>query len=424
MHDTPNRKVTVGVAGGIAAYKAVELVRALQTAGLDPHVVMTRAAEEFVRPLTFAAITGHRVITSLWATGNATEGTGSSEANLNSAIDHIEEAQTTRALVVAPATAQTLARFAHGQADDFLSTLYLATTAPAIVAPAMNVNMWNHPATQANLKLLADRGVRIVEPGSGYLACGMTGSGRLAESPAIVAAVLEALEDLRDPATGQTHDLAAETILITAGGTREPIDPVRFLGNRSSGRMGYALAAAAARRGARVLLVTAAALPIPAGCEAIPVATAEEMRTAVMGRLPEVTVVIKAAAVADFRPRAAAQQKMSRNGPFTLDLEPTPDIAREAATHRRPGTLLIAFAAETDAPNASANARAKLLRKGADAIFLNVVSDPAIGFDSPNNAGTWITAHDEVHIPSTSKPALADQLLNEIARLRTQRSSS
>lgn len=419
MHEKPSRKVTVGVTGGIAAYKAVELVRALQTAGLDPHVVMTQAAEEFVRPLTFAAITGHRVITSLWASADDTT---SSEANLNSAIDHIEEAETTRALVVAPATAQTLAKFVHGLADDFLSTLYLATTAPVIAAPAMNVNMWNHPATQANLKLLAERGVRIVEPGSGYLACGMTGNGRLAEIPAIVAAVLKALE--QDAPETRTQDLAAETILITAGGTREPIDPVRFLGNRSSGRMGYALAEAAARRGARVLLVTAASLPPPAGCEAIVVATAEEMRTAVMGRLPEATIVIKAAAVADFRPRAAAQQKLNRNGSFSLDLEPTPDIAREAATHRRPGTLLVAFAAETDATRASANARAKLVRKSADAIFVNVVSDPAIGFDSLHNAGTWITPHEEICIPSTSKAALAEQLLDQIATLRAQGSSS
>ncbi|NYF78704.1 bifunctional phosphopantothenoylcysteine decarboxylase/phosphopantothenate--cysteine ligase CoaBC [Granulicella arctica] len=404
-----NRKITVGVTGGVAAYKAVELVRALQTAGLDPHVVMTRAAEQFIQPLTFAAITGHRVITSLWANEGSDN---SSEANLNSAIDHIDEAQTTRALVVAPATAHIIARFAHGLADDFLSTLYLATTAPVIVAPAMNVNMWNHPATQANLEILRARGVRIVEPGSGYLACGMVGSGRLVETPAIVDAVLDSLRET-------TQDLKAETILITAGGTREPIDPVRFVGNRSSGRMGYALAAAAAARGARVILVTAATLPTPPHCEAIPVTTAEQMHDAVLAHLPEATIVIKTAAVADFRPTTIAAQKLKRNGPLTLTLEPTPDIARDVAQHRRPGTLLIAFAAETDPEAALPNARAKLAAKGADALFLNDVSNPAIGFDSPHNAGTWITPHEERTLPLQTKSALATQLLNQIAPLRT-----
>ena len=400
--------ITVGVTGGIAAYKAVELVRALQTAGLDPHVVMTHSAQQFIRPLTFAAITGHRVITGLWPDDAAAMG----QANLNSAIDHIDEAQATRALVVAPATANTLAHFAHGLATDFLSTLYLATTAPAIVAPAMNVNMWNHPATQANLHILRERGVRIVEPGSGYLACGMIGDGRLSDSPAIVAAVLESLEE-------ETQDLAGEVFLITAGGTREPLDPVRYIGNRSSGRMGYALAAAAARRGARVLLVTAATLPPPANCEVIPVTTAEEMRIAVHARLPQATVVIKAAAVSDFRPVSAASNKLKRSDTLTLELEPTPDIAREVAAQRRPGTLLVAFAAETDASAALANARRKLAAKGADALFLNDVSNAAFGFDSTHNTGTWITSRDEVHFGPQPKSALAAALIGRIARLRS-----
>jgi len=234
-------KIALGVSGGIAAYKAAEIVRLLQDRGIRVQVVMTAAAQEFVRPLTFAALTGEKVITGMFGSPDA-------EANVESAIEHIAVAQSIDALLVAPATADVLARFAQGIASDFLSTLYLATTAPVVVAPAMNVNMWNHAATQANLAILRQRGVRIVEPGEGYLACGMTGSGRLAENEAIVAAVMEAL--------GASQDLAAETVLITAGPTREKIDPVRYLTNRSSGRMGYALAEASLRRGARVLLVS------------------------------------------------------------------------------------------------------------------------------------------------------------------------
>ncbi|MFY9701062.1 MAG: bifunctional phosphopantothenoylcysteine decarboxylase/phosphopantothenate--cysteine ligase CoaBC, partial [Terriglobales bacterium] len=236
-------KIALGVSGGIAAYKAAEIVRLLQDRGIRVQVVMTRAAQEFVRPLTFAALSGEKVITDLF--GSSSE---DAQANVESAIEHIAIAQAIDALVVVPATADVLAKFAQGIANDFLSTLYLATTAPVVVAPAMNVNMWNHAATQSNVGILRKRGVRIVEPGSGYLACGMTGAGRLAENETIVAAVMEAL--------GATQDLAGETVLVTAGPTREKIDPVRYLTNRSSGRMGYAIAEAALRRGARVLLVS------------------------------------------------------------------------------------------------------------------------------------------------------------------------
>jgi phosphopantothenoylcysteine decarboxylase/phosphopantothenate--cysteine ligase len=279
-------KVTVGVCGGIAAYKAVDLVRALQKQAFDVQAVMTESAQRFVQPLTFAAITGRKVLTSLWTEPEPGDGT------LTSAIEHIEAAITSDALVVAPATANTLAKFAHGIADDFLSAMYLATTAPVIVAPAMNVNMWQHPATQANVETLMQRGVTFVQPQSGYLACGMTGDGRMADTGAIMDAVLGHLQ--------RRHDLSGETILITAGGTREALDPVRFLGNRSSGKMGYALADAARRRGARVILVSApTALRSPAGCEVISVTTTGEMRAAVLQRLDEATIVIKAAAVAD-----------------------------------------------------------------------------------------------------------------------------
>jgi len=397
-------RITVGVTGGIAAYKAVELVRALQTAGLDPHVVMTAAAQRFITPLTFAAITGHRVITSLWESEGG-------EANLNSAIDHIDEAQTTQALVVAPATADILAKFAHGLADDFLSTLHLATKAPIIVAPAMNVNMWDHPATQANLKILTERGVHIVTPGSGYLACGMIGNGRLADTTEIVAAVLEALKPT-------TRDLAAETILITAGGTREPIDPVRFLGNRSSGKMGYALASAAAARGARVILISAPTALVAPDCELIPVTTAAEMHAAVLDRLHEATVVIGAAAVSDFRAATIAPEKLRRNGNLILTLEATPDILADVANHREDGTLVIAFAAETDSASALDNGRAKLLRKRADAIVINDVSQPGTGFDSDHNAATLLTSTSQIDVPPMPKTTMATRILDQVLSLR------
>ena len=260
-----NMRVTVGVSGGIAAYKAAELVRALQRRGMEVHVVMTEAATRFVQPLTFAALTGHKVISNLW------EDSDSNEAAYESSIEHIGEAQWTEALVVAPATADILAKFAQGIANDFLTTMYLATRAPVLVAPAMNVNMWQHPAVQANLDILRQRGVRVVEPGTGDLACGMVGAGRMAEPEAIADVVFQSM--------GRRNDLAGETVLVTAGGTREALDPVRYIGNRSSGKMGYALADAAQSRGAKVILISGpSALHPPARCEVVPVTTAEEMR--------------------------------------------------------------------------------------------------------------------------------------------------
>jgi phosphopantothenoylcysteine decarboxylase/phosphopantothenate--cysteine ligase len=403
-------KVTVGVCGGIAAYKSVELVRLLQDAGYDPHVVMTRAAEEFVRPLTFAAITGHKVITSLWGDD---AGIGS-EAD-ESGIEHINEAQTTRALIVAPATAHVLARFAYGLADDFLTTMYLATQTPVIVAPAMNVNMWNHPATRANIETLRARGVKIVEPGSGYLACGMVGGGRLADNAAILEAVSATLNETAS--TAAADDFAGETVLITAGGTREAIDPVRFIGNRSSGRMGFALAEAAQRRGARVVLISASTtVAPPVGCEVVCVTSAEEMRTAVLKRLSEATLVIMAAAVSDYTVREAAAQKLKREGPRVLELESTTDILSEVATRRNSATLVIGFAAETE--NVLANGRAKLERKGVDAIVVNDVSSSELGFDSTRNAGTFLTRNRAVEIPPMSKTEMAEHILDEVRLLR------
>jgi len=396
-------RVTVGVSGGIAAYKAAELVRALQRQAIEVHVVMTEAACKFIQPLTFAALTGHKVITSLW------DETGTAAGAYDSSIEHIGEAQWADALVVAPATANILAKFAHGIADDFLSTLYLATQTPVLVAPAMNTNMWEHPATQANLETLRERGVRIVEPGNGPLACGTVGPGRMAEPEEIAEAVLDTL--------GRRHDLAGETVLVTAGGTREALDPVRFLGNRSSGKMGYALAEAAHSRGAKVILVSGpTALHPPAHYELIGITTAAEMRAAVLDRMIEATLIIKAAAVADYRPTSVSDQKLKRTGPLTLELAPTEDILAEVAKRRRPGQLIVGFAAETE--NRMENGRAKLLRKGADAIVVNDVSGASIGIDADNNAATFLTSTTAIELPEMTKRKLADRILDEILTLR------
>ncbi|HEX4032066.1 MAG TPA: bifunctional phosphopantothenoylcysteine decarboxylase/phosphopantothenate--cysteine ligase CoaBC [Terracidiphilus sp.] len=400
-------RVTVAVCGGIAAYKAAELVRALQRQQVEVRVAMTASALRFVQPLTFAALTGHRVLSSLWS--EAGSGETSPEQN---GIDHIAEAQWSEALVVAPATANILAKFAHGIADDFVSTMYLATTAPVLVAPAMNVNMWNHAATQANVETLRQRGVRVIEPGSGDLACGMVGAGRMAEPEAIAAVVLAALD--------RRHDLAGEVVLVTAGGTREALDPVRFIGNRSSGKMGYALAEAARNRGARVILISGpAALHPPARCELVKVTTADEMRHAVLERMNDATLVIKSAAVADYRPKVVAEHKLKRSGPLLLELAPTEDILAEVARRRRPGQLIIGFAAETQNP--MENGRAKLLKKGADAIVVNDVAGEGVGIDADTNAATFLTATTAIDLPEMPKRELADRILDEVLTLRRPR---
>jgi len=400
-------RVTVGVCGGIAAYKAAELVRALQRQALEVHVVMTAAATKFIQPLTFASLTGHKVITSLWDEWDTAEATAEQNG-----IEHIGEAQWAEALVVAPATANILAKFAHGIADDFLTTMYLATRAPVLVAPAMNVNMWEHPATLANLEILKQRGVRVIEPGSGSLACGMVGAGRMAEPEAIADAVLNAL--------GRRHDLAGEIVLVTAGGTREALDPVRFIGNRSSGKMGYALADAAQSRGARVILISGPTmLHPPAHCEVIKVTTADQMRRAVMERLPEATLVIKAAAVADYRPVNVADQKLKRTGPIMLELAPTEDILAEVVRCRKPGQLIVGFAAETE--NRMENGRAKLLRKGADAIVVNTVTGDGVGIEADSNSATFLTLTTAIELPEMPKRNLADRILDEIVTLRRPR---
>jgi len=394
-------KIALGVGGGIAAYKAAEIVRLLQDRGVCVQVIMTRAAQEFVRPLTFAALSGEKVITNLFG--------GDAEApNLDSAVEHIAVAQSIDALVVVPATADVLAKFAGGLGTDFLTTTFLATKAPVIVAPAMNVNMWEHPATQENLAVLRGRGVRIVEPDSGYLACGMTGPGRLAANEAIVDAVLETL--------GVAQDLAGRSVLITAGPTREKIDPVRYLTNRSSGRMGYALAEMALRRGARVLLVSGpVAIAPPAGVELTCVETAAEMRDAVLRLLPESQLVIMAAAVGDYRAKEPSEQKIKRKGPMTLELEPNVDILAELV-RRKTGQVIVGFAAETE--NVLENARKKLASKALDAIVVNDVSREGIGFDSERNAVTILTQADVIEVREMSKLDVAKRVLDAVSGLR------
>ena len=399
-------KIALGVSGGIAAYKSAEIVRLLQDRGIRVQVVMTRAAQEFIRPLTFAALSGEKVITEMF-------GAEDSQPNVESAIEHIAVAQGIDALVVAPATADVLAKFAQGIASDFLTTLYLATTAPVVVAPAMNVNMWNHAATQANMEILRKRSVRIVDPASGYLACGMTGAGRLAENESIVTAVLEAL--------GAAQDLAGETVLVTAGPTRERIDPVRYLTNRSSGRMGYAIAEAAARRGARVLLVSGpTSIDPPRSAELMRVETAADMHAAVLSLLPQSTIIIKTAAVADFRPKAASDQKIKRKGTTTLELEPTPDILTELVRHKQSragkSQIIVGFAAETE--NVLENARKKLAAKSLDAIVANDVSREGVGFDSDRNAVTIITNDEVIEVPEASKWEVAQRVLAQVVKLR------
>lgn len=389
-------KIALGVTGGVAAYKAAEIVRHLQQEKLDVQVIMTRASQEFITPLTFAALTGNKVITEMF-------GADAAPANVESAIEHIAVAQRIDLLLVAPATADILAQFARGIAGDFLSTLYLATKAPVVVAPAMNVYMWEHPATQENLAILRSRGVHVVEPDEGYLACGMTGSGRLASTDAIARAVCDIL--------GLRKDLVSQTILVTAGPTREDLDPVRFLTNRSSGKMGYALAEAATRRGAHVILISGPTdLHPPEAADWLPVRTAEEMRRAVLEHSPHAGFVVMAAAVADYRPAAASNAKIRRAGDrLVLELEPTPDILAEVSRDKG-NRIIIGFAAETD--HVVENARAKLSRKGVDLIVANDVTQEGAGFDTDTNIVTLVFRDREIPLPKLSKLEVANRILD------------
>jgi phosphopantothenoylcysteine decarboxylase / phosphopantothenate---cysteine ligase len=402
-------RITLGVTGGIAAYKSAELVRRLQDEGHAIQVVMTGAAREFITPLTFAALSGQRVITDLFSNQPGGEG------SLDSAIDHIAVAQRTDLLLVAPATADVLAKFARGIADDFLTTLYLASTAPLVVAPAMNVNMWQHAATQENVAALRARGVHIVEPREGYLACGMTGAGRLAEQEEILKAVREVLQ--------AGKDLAAETVLVTAGPTCEDIDPVRFLTNRSSGKMGYAVAAEAAHRGAKVLLVTGpTSLDTPHGVERVDVRSAEEMQRAVQSRFANCTIGVFAAAVADYRPAEQSGQKIKRGKEgLTLRLEPNPDILASVAKDKGE-RIIVGFAAETE--HVGENARKKLTQKNADLIVANDVNKAGAGFDHDTNIVCLFSRDGrDLPLPRMNKSQVAKRILDEALRLRAAEKS-
>jgi phosphopantothenoylcysteine decarboxylase/phosphopantothenate--cysteine ligase len=397
-------RVALGVSGGIAAYKAAELVRLLQDKGLDVQVVMTRSAREFITPLTFAALSGHKVITEMFG-----EAQGSS--NVEIAIEHIAVAQSIDAFVVAPATANVLAKMAHGVADDFLTTLCLATKAPLIVAPAMNVNMLEHAATQQNLETLRGRGVRVVNPDEGYLACGMTGAGRLASPACIAQAVFETL--------GIREDLAGEVILVTAGPTEEPLDAVRYISNRSSGKMGYALAEAARRRGARVLLVSGPTRTEPPAAHVFErVWTAAEMEEAVSRHAEDATVVVMAAAVADFRPANPHTGKIKKqNGVPAVKLEPTVDILGAISQKRRNGQIIVGFAAESE--DLIGNAAAKLRAKRLDLVVANDVSQKDAGFDVDTNIVTLLFPDGrKIALEKMSKLDVAGHVLDEIVEIR------
>jgi phosphopantothenoylcysteine decarboxylase/phosphopantothenate--cysteine ligase len=395
--------VVLGVGGGIAAYKAAELARVLQERGGTVQVVMTSAAQEFVRPLTFAALTGRNVITDLFASRGA-------EETLSSAIEHIQLAQQNDVLVVAPATADLMAQFAHGLARDFLTTLYLAFTGPVVLAPAMNTNMWNHPATRTNLEILRNRGHVIVDPEDGPLACGMTGPGRLADPQRIADSTVDVVS--------QRLDLEGETVLVTAGPTEEPLDPVRFISNRSSGKMGYALAAAAAARGAQVILVSGpVSLPQPHGVTLIRVRTATEMREAVLDHLAEASIIVKSAAVADYHLAKVPQQKVKKTAMrLSLELDPTPDILAELG-QKKGDRLLIGFAAETE--NLLSEARRKLESKNCDIVVGNLVSREGVGFESDENEVTLaLRTGESVRLPRAPKRAIADRIFNHALKLR------
>ena len=399
-------KVLLGITGCIGAYKAAEVLRGLQKAGVGVRVVMTRHATEFVRPLTFEALSGQPVVVGMFDRPDY------------AAIEHISLAREAELLLIAPATANILAKFAHGIADDFLSTLYLSNTNPVLIAPAMNVEMWNHPATRENLRRLRERGVHFVEPGSGYQACGEVGVGRLAEPEEIVQRALQLLS----PAVPVKRDLAGEHVLITAGPTVEDLDPARFITNRSSGKMGYALAEAARDRGARVTLVSGPVnLAAPMGMEVIPVRSTRDMFDAVMQRLEGVTVYIGAAAVADFRPAHRAEEKIKKQGrrQVTIELETTEDIiATVAGAPGRDGRIVAGFAAESQ--SVVAYAETKLREKNLDLIVANDITAPGAGFEVETNAATVILRNgSRIDLPLQSKRLMAERILDAIVQLRS-----
>ena len=401
------KKVALGISGGIAAYKAAEVLRGLQRAGCTVRVGMTKRACEFVQPLTFRALSGSHVIVDDYAPDNPDP------------IAHITFSQTVDLFLIAPATANIIGKLANGIADDFLTSTYLASTAPVLIAPAMNTSMWHHPATQRNLQQLKADGVFVIEPDEGEMACGTVGPGRLSEPERIVAAALEILQSSTKERAG---DLTGEHVLITVGATREAIDPVRFLSNNSSGRMGFAIARAAKSRGALVTVIAGMTTASPPNdVEIVTINSAEEMHAAVMNKLSDASIFIGAAAVADYRPAKRSGGKIKKTeSSLSLELERTPDILSEVANIKQEGLLVIGFAAETD--NVMANARAKLNNKNLDAIVANDVSQAGVGFDTVTNAVTIISRNRKapIQVPLLAKTTVADIILDEVVRLRAR----
>jgi phosphopantothenoylcysteine decarboxylase/phosphopantothenate--cysteine ligase len=406
------KRVAIGVTGGIAAYKSIEVLRGLQRAGCEVRVAMTRHACEFVRPLTFRALSGAYVIVDDYSAENPDP------------IAHITFSQTIDLFVIAPATANTLAKLANGVADDFITSTYLACTAPILIAPAMNSVMWSHPATQRNVQKLRNDGVLIIEPDDGEMACGTIGPGRLSHPERIVAVALEILgetgQGLSTSESKHAQDLIDEQILITAGATREPIDPVRFISNRSSGKMGFALATAAIQRGAQVRIVAGiATVAPPSGVEVIETTSAEDMRAAVLREIDDATIFIAAAAVADYRAKHSSPKKIKKSeAEMFLELERTPDILTEVALNKTTGQLLVGFAAETD--DVKGNAQKKLSQKNLDMIVANDVSREGSGFESDNNAVTILVRDNplSIDVPLSSKSEVANRILDEVVKLR------
>ena len=396
MSSLSGRRIVLGVAGGIAAYKAVEVCRRMVDAGAHVSVIMTEDAHRFVGPVTFSALSSAKVHTSLW--------------DDDSSIPHTRLGQAADLMIVAPATARVLSAYATGYSADLLVATLIATRAPVIVCPAMHTEMWEHPSVQDNLAVLRARGVHVVDPESGRLAGGDSGAGRLASPESIVAAATAVL--------GTARDLEGLHVRVTAGGTREPIDAVRVIANRSSGKQGYAVAAVAAERGARVTLVSTVEIPAPAGVDVVCVETAEQMKTAVDRVAPTADVVVMAAAVADFRPvRAAGGKLKKRDGAPEIILEATPDILAGLGESKRPGQVLVGFAAETD--NLEANALDKLRRKNLDMVVANDVSAPGVGFGHDTNAVTiWLSTGDRKSVPLASKRAVAVALLDSVVQVR------
>jgi len=394
------KRIVLGVSGGIAAYKAVDLCRRLVDAGAHVVPVLTEGALHFVGRTTFDALGSERAWTSLWDEQHP--------------IPHTHLGQTADLVLVAPATARVLGLYAAGISDDLLLNVLIATRAPVVVCPAMHTEMWEHPAVRDNIATLRARGVHIVEPGAGRLAGGDMGVGRLAEADDILAAVTAVL----DAAPGAL-DLEGLRVVVTAGGTREPIDPVRFIGNRSSGKQGHAVAEEAAARGAKVTLVTTTSLPVPAGIDVARVDTAAEMEHAVLSRADDADVIVMAAAVADFRPVSAASSKIKKSsGVPEVTLEPTTDILAALGSRHRPGQTIVGFAAETD--DLRANAASKLAAKGIDIIVANDVSAPGVGFEHDTNAVVILSADGSAReIPLTDKRAVARAILDQVSTTRS-----